>query len=303
MKRVRGWVEYAALWLVLKAAGLLPRKAARAVGAAAAGILFALQPKLRHIADANLRIAFPDWSETQRRDTIRRMVTQLGWMAGEFSQFPKYSRANIENFLKLEGNENFLAARSRGKGVLFLTGHIGAWELSPFAHAVYGYPLSFLARAVENSRVDKLVNRYRGLPGNLPIEKNRSAREILRVLAEGGTIGILADQNTLPEEGVFVDFFGLSACTTSGIARIALRTGAAVVPSYVLWDYGSKQYRLRFEPEIKLTRTGDEERDVLENTARFTRTIENVIRQHPEQWVWVHKRWKTRPPGERPIYF
>ncbi|HET9399636.1 MAG TPA: lysophospholipid acyltransferase family protein [Candidatus Acidoferrales bacterium] len=302
MRRVRGWLEYSALWIVLKIAGLLPRGAARRLGAWCAHLLFALQPKLRRTAEFNLALAFPDWSDARRSETIRRMVVQLGWMAGEFSQFPKYSRTNISSIVSLEGHENFLAARANGKGVLILTGHIGAWELSPYAHALYGYPLSFLARAVENSKVDELVNRYRGLAGNEPIEKNRAAREMLRILGRGETIGILADQNTLPEEGVFVDFFGVPACTTSGLARIALRTGAAVVPGYVLWDDPSAIYRLCFEPSVQLARSGDEEQDVLENTARFAKVIERVIREHPDQWVWVHKRWKTRPPGEKPLY-
>lgn len=302
MRRIRGWLEYSALWIVLKLAGLLPRSAARRVGAWCAGVLFALQPRLRRTAEFNLALAFPDWSPAQRRETVARMVKQLGWMAGEFSQLPRYSRANISDIVKLEGHENFLAARAKGKGVLILTGHIGAWELSPFAHALYGHPLSFLARAVENSKVDQLVNYYRGMSGNEPIEKNRAARETLRILGRGGTIGILADQNTLPEEGVFVDFFGTSACATSGLARLALRTGAAVVPGYVVWDYDARIYRLCFEPAVDLLRSGDEERDVLENTARFAKVIERVVRKHPEQWVWVHKRWKTRPPGERSLY-
>lgn len=299
---MRAWVEYVALWIVLKAAGASPRNAARTVGALSARVLFAALPRLRRIADSNLRIAFPQWSDKQRSATIKRMVTQLGWMAGEFSQLPKYSKANIGSVVRIEGHENFLAAHARGKGVLFLTGHIGAWELSSFAHALYGYPLSFLARAVENSKVDALVNRYRSLSGNVPIEKNRAARGMLRALTDGGTIGVLADQNTLPEEGVFVDFFAVPACTTSGIARLALRTGAAVVPGYVVWDYDARIYRLCFEPAVDLVRSGDEERDVLENTAKFTKVIEEIIRKHPEQWVWVHKRWKTRPPGERPLY-
>ena len=302
MGRVRGWLEYFSLWMVLKAAGLLPRGAARGAGAFAARTLFVLKPQLRRVADLNLRLAFPEWTNEQRHTTIRRMVTQLGWMAGEFSQIPKYFRANIDTIVRLEGHENFLAAQARGKGVLFLTGHIGAWELSSVAHALYGYPLSFLARAVENSKVDELVNGYRETAGNIPIEKNRAAREMLRALAQGGTIGILADQNTLPEEGVFVDFFGIPACTTSGIARLALKTDAAVVPGYVVWDYGAKVYLLRFEPGLPLIRTGDEESDVLRNTAQFTKTIEDVIRRYPEQWVWIHKRWKTRPPGEKSLY-
>jgi KDO2-lipid IV(A) lauroyltransferase len=208
----------------------------------------------------------------------------------------------------VDGLENFLAAEQAGKGVLILTGHFSAWELAPFAQARFGHPLSFLAREVDNPMVDALVTSYRTLSGNKPIEKNQSARAVLRVLADGGTVGILADQNTIPEEGVFVDFFGIPACTTTGIARMALHTGAAVVPGYLLWDAPLGKYRLRFDPAVELSRKGNvagkdyTEEDVKENTARFTRVIEDVVRKHPEQWVWVHKRWKTRPAGEKSIY-
>ncbi|MGA7784139.1 MAG: lysophospholipid acyltransferase family protein, partial [Candidatus Acidiferrales bacterium] len=271
-------------------------------GAGAAALLFALRPGLRRVAEMNLKIAFPEWDESKRRQVIRGMVRQLGWMAGEFSQFPKYSAEKIRDIVQIEGLENFLAAERRGKGVLFLTGHIGAWEMAPFAQARYGHPLYFLARAVENPRVDTLVNSYRTMCGNRAIEKNRSARDVLRALGEGGTVGILADQNTLPEEGTFVDFFGLAACTTTGIARMALHTDAAVVPGYILWDAEMGKYRLRLEPAVELVRSVDSESDVRGNTARFTKVIERVVRENPEQWVWVHKRWKTRPAGEKGIY-
>ena len=150
--------------------------------------------------------------------------------------------------------------------------------------------------------MDALINHNRCLSGNRPIEKNKSARSILRILAEGGTVGILSDHNTVLEESVFVDFFGIPASTTSGLARIALRTDAAVVPGFLSWDNARRKYRLRFEPAIELARTGDEEADVRENTARFTQTIEDYVRAYPDQWLWVHKRWKTRPPGEKEIY-
>ena len=168
------------------------------------------------------------------------MIRQIGWMAGEFSQFPKYTPENISRIVEIDGAENFDRAQSRGKGVLFLTGHMSAWELAPFAHALYGHPLHFLVRPVANSRVDALINRYRCLSGNRPIEKNRSARAILKVLADGGTVGILADTNTSLEEGVFANFFGIPASTTSGIARIALRTDAAVVAGFLAWDASEK---------------------------------------------------------------
>jgi KDO2-lipid IV(A) lauroyltransferase len=299
---MREWMEYAATWMGLKSLGLLPRPVARLVGESFAAIAYALRPPLRRAAMFNLSLAFPDWTEAHRKGVIRRMVQQIGWMAAEFSQFPKYTRANIENIVVLDGFENFDLARRRRKGVLFLTGHMSAWELAPFAHALYSYPLHFLVRPIANRRVDALINRYRCLSGNQPIEKNKSARPILRILADGGTVGILSDHNTVPEESVFVDFFGIPASTTSGLARIALRTDAAVVPGFLSWDRVRRKYRLRFEPAVELSRTEDEEQDVRENTARFTKIIEDYVHANPDQWLWVHKRWKTRPPGEKEIY-
>jgi len=299
---MRRWLEFAAAWCALKALGLLPRALARAAGSGLARGLLHLRPSLRRTAMQNLHRAFPEWSDAQRRATIREVVRQAGWMAGEFSQFPRYTRQNIESVVVLDGFENFDAAQRKGKGVLFLTGHVGAWELAPFAQALYGFPLHFLVRPLDNARVDALINGYRTLSGNQPIEKNRAARAMLSILAEGGTIGVLIDQNASREEGVFVPFFGIPACTTSGLARIAQRTSAPVVPGFLYWDAALRKYRLRFEPEIPLVQTGDETRDIVENTARFTLAVEEQARRRPDQWLWVHKRWKTRPEGEPPFY-
>ena len=299
---MRRWLEFVVAWLALKSLGILPRPLARAAGALITRVAFFLRPPLRRAAVFNLRLAFPDLSDGERRRILRSLVRQVGWMAGEFSQFPRYTRERIERIVVLDGFENFDSAQRLGKGVLFLTGHTSAWELAPFAQALYGYPLHFLVRPIDNSRVEALVNRYRCLSGNTPIEKNKSARAMLQILRAGGTVGILIDQNTSPEEGVFVDFFGVPACTTSGLARIALRTEATVVPGFLFWDEHMRKYRLRFEPAIELQRTGDEPRDIVENTARFTRAVEEYVRRYPDQWLWVHKRWRTRPPGERPIY-
>lgn len=302
MAAMRESLEYAAAWIGIKFLGLLPRSAARFVGASFAAAAYALRTRLRRAAMFNLRLAFPDWTDAQRERAIRGMIRQIGWMAGEFSQFPKYTPERIKDIVVVDGFDNFDAARRRGKGVLFLTGHMSAWELAPFAQALYGYPLHFLVRPIANRRVDALINSYRCRSGNQPIEKNRSARAILKILADGGTIGVLADHNTDIEESVFVDFFGVSASTTSGLARIALRTDAAVVPGFLFWDDARKKYCLQFQQAVELARTGNEEADVVANTARFTRVIENFVRTHPDQWLWVHRRWKTRPPGEKPLY-
>jgi Kdo2-lipid IVA lauroyltransferase/acyltransferase len=299
---MKEWLEYASVWLVLKTLGALPRPLARAFAASVTSLLFALQPKLRKTAEFNLRLAFPDWTDARRKDVTRGMVRNLGWMAAEFARLPRLTKENIVDVVVLDGHENFLEGQGRGNGVLYLTGHIGAWELSSFAHALYGFPLHFVARPLDNKRLDTLVNEYRCSSGNRPIFKNESARVMLKILKDSGTVGVLADQNTLPAEGAFVDFFGKLACTTTGLARVALHTGAAVVPGYAYWDQTIQKYRLRFEPPVELIRTGDTERDVFENTQRFAKVIEEIIRKHPDQWVWIHKRWKTRPKGEPALY-
>ncbi len=278
---MKEWLQYMVAWSAVKALGLLPRPVARSVAAAGTRLLLLARPKLRKTAEFNLKLAFPDWTDAQRRSVLRKMTRNLGWMAAEFARFPKYTRENIEQVVILDGHENFLAGQNRGKGVLYLTGHIGAWELSSFAHALYGYPLHYMARPLDNEPLDRMVNRYRGLSGNQPIFKNESARVMLKVLKEAGTIGILADQNTLAEEGAFVDFFGTPACATTGIARVALHTGAAVVPGYAYWDEDLRKYRLRFESPVELLRTGDAEADVLENTRRFAKVIEAIISKNP----------------------
>jgi len=299
---VRERLEYAAVWLLLKTMGILPRSLARFTGASVAAILFWLRPGLRAAASENLQLAFPDWTPAQRRAAIRGMVRQLGWMAGEFAHFPRYTKANIDRVILLDGFENFARGQERGKGVLFLTGHMSAWELAPLAQAIHGNPLHFLVRPIDNPRVDALITKYRCLSGNKPIDKGQAARAVLKTLAENGTVGVLADQNTGTWEGVFVDFFGIPACTTAGLARFALRTDAAVVPVFVHWDSAIRKYRLCFHPAVELSRTGDNAADIQENTQRFTRVIENYVRRYPDQWLWVHRRWKTRPPGEPSVY-
>ena len=299
---MREWFEYAAVWMILKVLGVLPRSIARGLACGVARTMYSLLPKLRKTAEFNLRLAFPERSDGQRQAVIHGMVRNLGWMAAEFARLPRYTKENIGEVVILDGHENFLEGQRRGKGVLYLTGHIGAWELSSFAHALYGFPLHYMARPLDNPRVNALVNCYRCLAGNRLVFKNESARSLLKILRDAGTVGILADQNTMPEEGVFVDFFGTTACTTTGLARVALHTDAAVVPGYAYWDAGIGKYRLRFEPVVELSRSGDTERDVFVNTQKFAKVIEGIIRKYPEQWVWVHARWKARPKGEAALY-
>ncbi len=295
-------IEYALAWCVVKPLGALPRLLARALAIALAQIIYVLHGKLRRVGLRNLQLAFPEMSPRDRRKLVRKVFTSLGRQFAEVCRFPRYTAQNVSEVVIYDGFENFDRASQRGKGVLFLTGHLGGWELSAFAHSLYGHPLYFVMRPLDNPYLDALVRRYRTLHGNTPILKHDPARELLRAIKQGSTVGILMDTNMTPPEGVFVDFFGMPACTASGLARIALRTDAAVVPGFTLWDPVLRKYRLRFDPPVPLVRTGNNEQDILANTQRFTKVIEDFVRRYPDQWLCVHRRWKTRPPGQPPLY-
>ena len=201
-----------------------------------------------------------------------------------------------------DGFENYERAFARGKGVLFLTGHFGGWELSAFVHSLHGHWMHVVVRNLDNVYLDRLSQRYRSMHGNATVSKDNFVRGLLAAMKAGEVVGILMDTNMTPPQGVFVDFFGIPACTASGLARIALRTDAAVVPTFTIWDPTLRKYRLRFDPPLKLVRTGNDEEDIVSNTQLFTKIIEDYVRRHPEQWLWVHRRWKTRPPGDPSLY-
>jgi KDO2-lipid IV(A) lauroyltransferase len=299
---VREAAEFAVVWLVVHGVRLLPRKVARAAGAVIGAIAFRVLGRLRRVGLRNLELAFPEMTAADREVTLRSEYRNLGFLLAEFCKMPGYTPATASRFIRYEGLENYLAARDRGKGVLVLTGHLGAWELSSFYHSLMGMPMGMVIRRLDNSLVDALVNRIRCLHGNRVIHKDDFARGLIASMRAGETVGILMDTNMTPPQGVFVPFFGVLACTASGVARIAAKTGASVVPGFLLWEKTEQQYVLHFGNEIEVIRTGDPEQDVVANTASFTAAIEGYIRQYPEQWLWLHRRWKTRPPGEERIY-
>lgn len=213
----------------------------------------------------------------------------------------RYRRESIARVIRYDGLAHFEEARSRGKGVLVLTAHLGAWELSSFFHSLMGYPMGMVIRRLDNPLVDAYVNAIRCLHGNRVLPKDDFARGLISEMKAGRTVGILMDTNMTPPQGTFVPFFGVPACTGSGLARVARKTGAAVLPGFLL-EQPDGRYRLHFGPALEVVDTGDSERDAVENTARFTAVLEGYIRQYPGQWLWMHRRWKTRPPGEPRIY-
>jgi KDO2-lipid IV(A) lauroyltransferase len=297
-ERAENWVLR---WMV-GAVGLLPRSAARAVGAGIGAAAWVLLSRLRRVGMRNLELAFPEKLEAERTTILRGVYRSLGWEIGEFCKMKRYSAEDASAFIRYDGLDHYLAAREKGKGVLVLTGHLGAWELSSFYHSLMGYPMSLVIRRLDNPLVDEFVNRIRCLHGNRVIHKDDFARGLLTSMQRGETVGILMDTNMTPPQGVFVPYFGVEACTASGMARVALHSGAAVLPGFLVWEATEEKYVLHFGKELTLARTDDPGQDIVANTALFTATIEAYVRRYPEQWLWVHRRWKTRPEGERNLY-
>ena len=300
--KFRNLLEFIPAWLLLKFLKLLPRGGAIFFGKQIARVAYQLHGRLRRVGLINLALAMPHLGLGERRAIIKGVFVNLGRLLGEFSQFSKITRQNIAKLVEYDGFENYERASKRGRGVLMLTGHVGAWELCAFAQGAYGHPLSFLVRPMDNPRLDQMISRYRELSGNRTIDKNKSVKSVLDTLRSGRDVGLLIDVNTLPDQGVFCDFFGIPACSTTGLAVFALRADAPVVPGFLIWDERLKKHRLCFEPEIDLIRTGDFKEEVVLNTAKFTKVIEDYARRYPDQWLWIHKRWHTRPEGEPDLY-
>ena len=214
----------------------------------------------------------------------------------------RYTPENTRNWMRTEGLEHYLNAQARGKGVLIITGHLGAWELSSFYHSLMGHPMGMVIRRLDNRRLDEYVNGIRCTARQLRSAQRRLGRGLLKAMRAGGTVGILMDTNMTPPQGEFVKFFGIEACTGTGLAHIARKTGAAVLPGFMLWEPDERRYVLHFGPEVEIPRTENVAADILEGTQRSTSVLESWIRRYPDQWLWIHRRWKTRPPGEPGLY-
>jgi KDO2-lipid IV(A) lauroyltransferase len=292
-------------WLVLAVArtlGRLPRGLARLL---AGGLAFAVYwsfGRLRRVGVRNLELALPELPFDERNRILRGVYIHLGWQLVEFCRMTRYTPENTHGWMRTEGLDNYLAAQARGKGVLVLTGHLGAWELSSFYHSLMGYPMGMVIRRLDNRRLDEFVNGIRCLHGNRVLDKGDFARGLLTAMRTGQTVGILMDTNMTPPQGVFVEFFGKPACTASGLARVALKTGAAVLPGFMMWEAAERRYVLHFGPPLVFEQTGDEETDIIAATQQCASVTETWIRRYPDQWLWIHRRWKTRPAGEPGIY-
>ena len=287
--------EYAIAATLVWALRVLPLPAAHQLARAAVRLLDLAVPKLRRVGLKNLSFALPERREEHGR-IIDGVFQGIARMLVALARFPSLNRSNISEWISYEGLENYTRAKQEGRGILVATAHLGNWELSAFAHALLTEPMHVMVRPLDNPLIDRLVEERRTLSGNRLIYKRDAARAVMKALKNNEAVGVLIDQNTSPSEGVFVEFFGKLACAGSAFVKLAHRSGAPVVPGFALWDDRSRRYVLRFYPPLPIT--GDIEAD----NRRIHSFFESVIREHPDQWMWIHRRWKTRPTGEPPLY-
>jgi KDO2-lipid IV(A) lauroyltransferase len=296
------WIEYWVVTAVARTLGRLPRGLGRILVRVLTWSCYLGLPRLRRVGERNLELALPDLAPSERNRILRHVFRNLGWQLVEFCRMPRYTPENTKTWVRTEGLEHYLAAEARGKGVLILTGHLGAWELSSFYHSLMGHPMGMVIRRLDNRVLDEYVNSIRCLHGNRVLHKDDFARGLLTAMRAGQSVGILMDTNMTPPQGVFVRFFGIEACTASGLARVALRTGASVLPGFCLWEEAEQKYVLHFGPELNITPSENHDADVLAVTQQCNDVLESWIRRYPDQWLWIHRRWKTRPPGQPSLY-
>jgi KDO2-lipid IV(A) lauroyltransferase len=288
-------LEAAAAALVSAVVRRLPRKAVLALGRGLGRLWAALDPRHRAIAADNLRRAFPEWDEARVRATAHGVYRHFAAVLLEILWMEGRAEPELLALTEVEGLEHMKLALARGRGVVSPIAHLGNWELQGVATPSLIGPSAVIARPLDNPALDRRLVAFRASTGNVVIYKRKALAQILGTLREGRLVAIMLDQNVQAKDGIFVSFFGRPACTTTAAAALALKTGCAVVPAHcVLRPDG--RYRMAYGPEIEWTPTGRRDEDIAALTQTITSVIEGWVRETPEQWLWLHRRWKTRPP-------
>ena len=283
-------IEYWLALTVIHSLAIAPRPLADPLARFYTALLDLAIPRLRRMGMQNLAMALPERTRDEHAQIVDGVFRSIARVLVSFAKFPRITKANIHEWIRYDGYQHFAEARRLGRGVLFATAHLGNWELSAFAHALLSEPMHVVVRPLDNQRIDAVVESRRALSGNHLIGKKDFARSILQALKDNEAVGILVDQNAGLEDGVFVDFFGIPACAGVGFAKFAAHSGAAVIPGFALWSEKERKYILKFYPPLPVT--GDAALD----TQILHAHLERVIREYPDQWLWLHRRWKTRPP-------
>lgn len=280
-------------WLI----GHIPLTLSLWIGKMLGRLGFYIDRKHREITLNNIKTSFKD-KKTSVETTIiaKKVFENLGMNLMEFCRLPWLKNTDLQDYLEVEGFDNFNKAYEKGHGVIFLTGHFGNWEAMAVFYALMGYPVDVVVRDLDSPIIDKFVRWVRTKAGNRIVSKGRSMRELLKLLSKGNIAGILLDQNVSWNEGVFVYFFDRLACTNKGAALLAMASKASVVPTFILRK--GKTHKIIIGKELVVNNTGNRTLDQIENTARFTKVIEDFARGYPEQWFWLHQRWKSRPDND-----
>lgn len=273
--------------------GSIPLAVRREIFKAISLIIYHFSPARRRIAIDNLRCAYPEKSAPDLIKITKGVYRNIGIVAAEFFQIPSLTRKNIHGLVDCEGLENLSRAMAKNKGLLLFTAHFGNWELTAAFLALLGQPLSIIYRPLDSPILENLVTYVRACKGNKPLPKDRAMMQIFRSIKKNAIVGTLLDQNMTRQQGVFVDFFGRPSCTTDGLAMLALHTGAPVIPAFMV-RMESGKHRFVIGKEVKLINTGNLEADIFTNTQNFTGIIEDFVRRYPDQWLWIHQRWRTK---------
>jgi KDO2-lipid IV(A) lauroyltransferase len=305
MKFARYLLEYLVARAFLAILALLPLSFATRVAMVGSRVLFACLPRLCRVGLRNLELAFPDLSLTERRQLLEQSFENFGRIIADFAHFPRSTptdlAARVESSLPQAWEARYRAAKVAGRGVIFVTPHLGNWEMLALAMSAIFEPIAYLARPLDNPLLDRYTSSVRSRFGNRPINKRDSVLQGLAILDGGGNLGLLADVNTLQRDGVFVPFFGHLACTTRSVAMLALRTDALIVPVCCVWD--TNRYRILVGEPVEAVRTASyAKKNIIDTTVLYTAEIEKFIRAYPGQWIWIHRRWKTRPSGQPSLY-
>lgn len=300
------WVEYAAAATLFRLLGVLPLRAAVFVAQTIASLAYPFLGRLRRVGLRNLEIAFPEKTLAEREALLKRALRNMARVLAYFTRFDRLSYETMPALVEYDPDPDFAASLekvvSAGRGRIILTGHTGNWELQALCYPLFFGPLTFLARRMDNPRIEAMVVKIRTRLGNKQIDKENSAGAILRLMRAGGSVGVLADVNAHPNEGIFVPFFGIPASTSTGIAMLAQRSGAVIVPMLAVWDEQKRKYKIVYRNIIEPDDSIDRKRDIERMTAECAAATESLIREFPDQYIWIHRRWKTRPPGEEEIY-
>ena len=291
---MKAWLEYAAVRALLAVVRVLPVALVDRLGSLLGALFFVVDRAHRRVAERNVAAAFPGRTPAERRAIVRSAFAHFGRLLFAMLKFSTLTPEAMLARVEFEGEERVRAAYAHGKGVLFVTGHFGFWELQAMVHALKLPPMAVLARALDNQRLNTLLEDIRTRTGNTVIYRQGTIRRAMRLLANGQGVGILIDQHIMSRDAIYVDFFGRPAATTSAVAALALRTGARVVPLFAL-PLGGGRYRMIYEHPVEPP--ADSADALHEFTQRCTDVLEMYVRRHPELWLWMHRRWRDDGPA------